>query len=161
MTDFGDRLARALHDAVPEPPRELDPGAIRAGATQHGRRKRLLAPALAAAAVAAVAIGVPLAAHQLGTQQYIGPRPLAVPSPPARFTAGEFRMAPPPQEVIGGAPLLRATCTPHEITAIAATRKTDGGVLGVIRLVGAVVSHKYGFAERCTLPVARGPSALI
>jgi hypothetical protein len=65
MTDCGDRLARVLHDAVPEPPHELEPSAIRASATQHGLRKRLLAPTLAAAAVAAVAIGVPLAGHQL------------------------------------------------------------------------------------------------
>jgi hypothetical protein len=161
MTDFGDRLGRVLHDAVPEPPHELDPSAIRACATQHRYRGRLLAPMLAAAAVAAVAIGIPLAAHQLGTQQYTGPRPLAVPSPPARFTASEFRVAPPPQQVIGGPPLQRATCTPQQITAIAATRKTDGGVLGVIRLVGAVVKHWHGLALRCTLPIARGPSALI
>jgi hypothetical protein len=161
MTDFDDRLARVLHDAVPEPPHELDLSAIRASATQHGHRKRLLAPALAALAVAAVAIGVPLAGHQLATQHQPGPRPLAVPSPPVRFTANEFRMAPPPQEVIGPVPMLRATCTPQQISATAATRRTDGGVLGVIRLVGAVVSHKYGLAERCTLPIARGPSALI
>jgi len=34
-------------------------------------------------------------------------------------------------------------------------------VLGVIRLLGAVISHHDGIAERCTLPIARGPSALI
>ncbi len=161
MTDFGDRLARVLHDAVPEPPHEPDPAAIRAGATQHERRKRLLAPALAAAAVAAVAIGVPLAGHQLATHQPPGPRRPAVPSRPAAFTASEFRMAPPPQEVVGPAPMLRATCTPRQISAIAATRRTDRGVLGVIRLVGAVVKHWHGVAERCTLPIARGPTALI
>jgi hypothetical protein len=161
MTDLDDRLARVLHDAVPEPPHELDPSAIRGGAAQHRYRGRLLAPVLAAAAVAAVAIGVPLAAHQLGMQQHTGPLPLAVPSPPARFTASEYRMAPPPQEVIGGPPLPRATCTPQQIRPIAATRRTDGGVLGVIRLVGAVVKHWHGLALRCTLPIARGPSALI
>src|SRR5262245_5411893 len=161
MTDFGDRLARMLHDAVPEPPQELDPGAIRASAAQHRYRGRLLAPALAAAAVAAVAIGVPVAAHQLATQQYIGPRPLAAPSPPARFTASEFRMAPPPQMVIGPDLLQRATCTPPQISAIATTRKTDGGVLGVIHLVGAVVKHWHGLALRCTLPITRGPTTLI
>jgi hypothetical protein len=162
MTDPGDRLARVLRDAVPEPPHELDPRAIRASATHHGHRKRLLAPALAAAAVAAVAIGVPLAGHQLATHQQPGPRGPAVPSPPARSTASEFRMAPPPQLVIGVAPLLRATtCTPRQISATAATRKTDDGVLGVIRLVGAVVKHPDGLALRCTLPIARGPSALI
>ena len=31
----------------------------------------------------------------------------------------------------------------------------------MIRLVGAVVAYRGGVAERCTLPVARGPSALI
>ena len=163
MTDFDDRLARVLHDAVPEPPRELDASAIRAGVGQHGHRKRLLAPALAAAAVAAVAIGVSLAGHQLATRQQQGPRSLAVPSPPVGFTANEFRMAyaGAVDEFVGGPPVLRATCRPQQISAIAATRRTDGGVLGVVRLVGAVVSHRYGFAERCSLPIARGPSALI
>jgi hypothetical protein len=70
-------------------------------------------------------------------------------------------MAPPPQEVVGGFPLPRAICTPHQISAIAATRRTDRGVLGVIRLVGSVVKHWHGLALRCTLPIARGPSALI
>jgi len=55
----------------------------------------------------------------------------------------------------------RATCTLGQISATAATRRTDGGVLGVIRLVGAVVDHQDGVAERCALPIARGPSALI
>jgi len=161
MTDFGDRLARVLHDAVPEPPHELDLTAIRASATRHGNRKRLLAAALAAAAVAAVAIGVPLAAHQLAGQRHPGPPRQAVPSPPVRFTPNEFRMAAPPQLVIGPDVIARATCTPQQISAIAATRRTDGGVLGVIRLVGAIVSNRDGLAERCTLPIARGPSALI
>lgn len=160
MTDFGDRLARMLQDAVPEPPHELDPAAILASPARHEHRKRLLAPALAAAAVAAVAIGVPLAMHQL-TQQRPSLQGPAVPPPPAGFTAGEFRMAAPPQLVSGGPPMPRATCTPQQISATAGTRRTDGGVLGVIHLVGAVVSHRDGVAERCTLPVARGPSALI
>jgi hypothetical protein len=161
MTDFDDRLAGVLHDAVPAPPHELDLSAIRASATHRGHRKRLLAPVLAAAAVAAVAIGVPLAGHQLATKQQPRPRQAAVPSPPVRFTANEFRMAAPPQLVSGPPTMPRATCTPRQISATAATRRTDGGVLGVIRLVGAVVSRKYGAAERCTLPIARGPSALI
>lgn len=162
MTDFGDRLARVLHDAVPEPRHELEPSAIRASATQRGRRKRLLAPVLAAVAVAAVAIGVPLGMHQVATRHQPGPPRPALTSPPAGFTANEFRMASPfGIEAIGGAPMPRATCTLGQISAIAATRSTNGGVLGVIRLVGAVVSHRYGFAERCTLPIARGPSALI
>ena len=42
MTDLDDRLTQVLHDAVPEPPHDLNPSAIRASATQHGHRKRLL-----------------------------------------------------------------------------------------------------------------------
>jgi hypothetical protein len=161
MTDLGDRLARVLHDAVPEPPHELDPAALRATPAHRERRNRVLAPALAAAAVVAVAIGVPLAARQLPARQQHGLQGPTVPSPPAGFTASEFRMAPPPQLVIGGLTMPRATCTSQQIRATAATRRTGGGVLGVIRLVGAVVSHRDGEAERCTLPIARGPSALI
>lgn len=162
MTDVGDRLSRLLHDAVPEPPRELDPSAIRAGTTPRERRKRLLVPALAAAAIAAVMIGVPLAVHQLSAHQEPGLRLTAVPSPPARFSANEFRMAPPPQWYSGGlVPTRATTCTPQQISATAATRRTGGGVLGVIHLVGAVVAHSHGLAERCILPIARGPSALI
>ena len=55
----------------------------------------------------------------------------------------------------------RAACAPQQISATAATRRTEGGVLGVIRLVGAVISHQAGLAERCALPIARGPSALV
>jgi hypothetical protein len=160
MTDDSDRMAHVLHDAVPEPPHELDPAAIRASPARRECCKRVLAPALAAAAVAAAAVGVPLAVHQLAAQQ-AGPQGPVVPSPPAGFSASEFRMAAPPQEVLGPATLPRATCTPQQISGTAATRRTDSGVLGVIRLVGAVVSHRDGVAERYTLPVARGPSALI
>ena len=161
MTDLGDRLARVLHDAVPEPPHDLDPAALRAVPAHRDRRKRVLAPALAAAAVAAIAIGVSLAAHQLTAHQRPSQQGPAVPSPPARFPATEFRMTAPPQLVIGGLSFPRATCTPRQVSATAATRRTDGGVLGVIHFVGAVVSHRNGLAERCTLPIARGPSALI
>jgi hypothetical protein len=166
MTDFGDRLARVLQDAVPAPPHELDPGAIRARASQPGRRKHLLAPAVAAVAVAAVAIGVPLAVHQLGAQQRhtaahrAEPAPKAVPSPPAGFTSNEFRMAPSGVLVMGGHSIPRTTCTLRQISATAATRRTEGGVLGVIHLVGAVIGHQAGLAERCTLPIRRGPTAL-
>jgi hypothetical protein len=160
MTDHGDRLHRVLREAVPEPPRELDPHAIRTGAARRGRRKRLLAPALAATAVAVVAIGIPLAGRHLVTQEGPGTTRTAVPLPPTGFTDGEFRMAPPPQESSGPATFPRATCTPRQISATAATRRTEGGVLGVIRLIGAVVGHLDGVAERCTLPITRGPSAL-
>jgi hypothetical protein len=167
MTDIGDRLASILRDAVPAPQRELDPSAIRAGSLPRRRRRRVLAPVLAAAAVAAVTIGVPLARNHLAAQQQPAPgraalpTEAAVPSPPAGFSASEFRMAAPPQMVIGPVTMPRATCTPQQISATAATRRTDGGVLGVIHLIGVVVSHRYGLAERCTLPIARGPSALI
>ncbi|HEY3907569.1 MAG TPA: hypothetical protein VGM14_26935 [Streptosporangiaceae bacterium] len=166
MTDFDDRLARVLHDAVPAPPHELEPSAIRASASRHERRKHRLAPAIAAVAVAAVAIGVPLAVHQLGAPQRRSSSPRAVtaprpvPSPPAGFTANEFRMAPSGVIVMGGPPVRRAACTLKQISATAATRRTGGGVLGVIRLVGAVISRQAGLAERCTLPIVRGPTAL-
>jgi hypothetical protein len=161
MTDCGDRLANVLHDAVPEPPRALDPAALRATLAHHASRKRVLAPALAAAVVAVVVTGVPLAAHQLAAHQRPSLQGPAVPSPPGGFTASEFLMAAPPQKVVGPATFPRSTCTSEQISATAATRRTGGGVLGVIRLVGAVVSHRYGVAERCTLPIARGPVALI
>jgi hypothetical protein len=162
MTDLGDRLAQMLHDAVPEPPHELDPTAIRATPVRRERRKRVLAAALAAAAVAAVAIGVSLAGHQLARHQQPGVHGPAVPPPaPGNFSAREFRMAPPPQYFTGGLIIPRATCTPQQIRATAATRRTDGGVLGVIHFIGAIVSHRNGVAERCTLPISRGPSALI
>src|SRR5258707_6834060 len=96
MTDLGDRLARVLHDAVPEPPHELDPAAIRASATHRERRKRLLAPALAAAAVAAVAIGGPLPRHPLATHQPPRPPRPAPPPPPPPVPPPRVRHAPPP-----------------------------------------------------------------
>jgi hypothetical protein len=64
-------------------------------------------------------------------------------------------------EAIGGVPLPRLTCTVGQITARAATRRTVDGVLGVIRLRGAVVTHRHGVALRCALPIRRGPAALI
>lgn len=161
MSGAGDRLGRVLHDSVPDPPGQLDPSAIRASASQHRRRTRLLAPALAAVAVAAVAIGVPLVSNQLPAGQQPVQHGPAVPSPPTGFTANEFRMAPPPELQTGGPPLPRPTCSLRQISATAVTRRTSGGVLGVIGFAGAVVSHRHGFAERCTLPIARGPSALI
>lgn len=167
MTDVDDRLARVLHDAAPEPPHEFDPRAVRASAARHRQRRHLTAPALAAAAVVAVAVGVLLAAHQPATQQehhhQQHPQRFVVPPPPAGFTANEFRMAGPAELAlaVGPVPLPRATCSPRQITATAATRRTEGGVLGVVRLTGAVVAHRDGSALRCTLPIRRGPSALL
>lgn len=170
MTDVDDRLSRVLHGAVPVPPRELDASAIRAGATRRLRRRRMLTPLLAAAAVAAVAIGAVLAVQLPTTSHRPQPepeharlRPFVIPAPPGGFEAAEFRMAPPAQVqlVIGPAPPPRSTCAPAQITATAATRRTAGGVLGVVRLTGAVVAHRNGVPLRCTLPVQRGPSALL
>ena len=161
MNDLGDRLARVLNEAVPEPPRQLDPAAIRATPAHRERRNRGLAAALAAAAVAAVAIGVSLAGQQLTMHQQPGTHGPVVPPAPGKFSAREYRMAPPPQFETGGLTIPRATCTPQQIRATAATRRTDGGVLGVIHFIGAVVSHRDGVALRCTLPIAPGPSALI
>jgi hypothetical protein len=159
MTDFEDRLAHVLHDAVPAPPIALDPSAARAGARRHERRKRLLAPSLAGLAVAAIAVGAFDLQHLTAQPRASAVRPAA--PPPSGFTANEFRMAPPPGEVIGPLTVPRAICRPQQISATAATRRTEGGVLGVIRLVGAVVTHRDGLAERCTLPVTRGPLALL
>jgi hypothetical protein len=69
MTDLADRLVRMLREAVPQPPHTLDPGGMRAGDSRRAHRRRVLAPALAAAAVVAVAVGVLLAVHQPGGQR--------------------------------------------------------------------------------------------
>ena len=158
MSEPDDRQAPLLENAMPEPPHDLESGISPA---PRGHRKRLLAGALAAAAVAAVAIGIPLAMYHVTTRSPLNPRGPAVHSLPAGFTASDFRLASPPGQVIGGLPMPRPICKPHEISAIAATRRTEGGVLGVLRLVGAVVRHRDGVAERCALPIARGPSALL
>lgn len=70
-------------------------------------------------------------------------------------------MAPPGQFVIGAAPVPRPTCAGDQIKASAATRRTIGGVLGVVHLLGTVVMHAHGVPLRCALPVNRGPSALL
>jgi hypothetical protein len=65
MSDVDDRLARALDDAVPQPPRELDPESIRTA--PPARRRRSLGPSLAAAAVVVIAVGVGLVSHHRST----------------------------------------------------------------------------------------------
>lgn len=135
----------------------------------HVRRAwRVFAPALAGAAVLAIVIGVlvsvkqPAAPPRPGPQLRPGQQPFVVPSAPAGFTANEFRMASPfGAEAIGGAPLPSPVCRAGQISATAATRGTEGGVLGVIHLVGAVVKHRDGVPVRCAIPGTRGPSALI
>jgi hypothetical protein len=64
MSDFEARFAQALHDAVPDPPRELEASAI--GTARRRRSRRFLAPALAVAVVVAVAVAGALmvAAHR-------------------------------------------------------------------------------------------------
>lgn len=84
-----------------------------------------------------------------------------LPAPPAGSTANEFAMAPAGVLVVGGVPLPRPTCTRRQIKATAVTRRTVGGVLGVVHLVGAVVKHDHGVAVRCALPLYRGPSTLV
>lgn len=90
MTDLDERLAEVLRDAVPQPPHTLDGSALRAAASTRTPRWRLFAPALAAAAVAAVVVGVLLAVHHShrGSNQPAGPstggsfeaRPLLMPA---------------------------------------------------------------------------------
>ena len=162
MTDFGDRLARVLQDAVPDPPHDLDPAALRAAPARRERRKRVLAAARRCDGGGSSHRRSVAAHHLAAAISRTGPSPRgpAVPSPPAGFSASEFGMALSGVPVVGGIALPRATCTPRQISATAATRRTDGGVLGVIRLVGAVISHVKRADERCALPIAQGPSAL-
>jgi hypothetical protein len=57
MSEADERLARALADAVPPPPHDLDPEALR-NANAPERRSGLLAPALTAAATVAAAVTI-------------------------------------------------------------------------------------------------------
>lgn len=68
MTDIDERIAAALQDAVPEPPRDLDPAFIRERAARRVLPLRRIAPALAAVAVVAVAVGVLLAVQTSGNK---------------------------------------------------------------------------------------------
>jgi hypothetical protein len=97
------------------------------------------------------------------TSPSVAARTIDVPPPPVGFTANEFSVAAPivGVEPIGGTFPQRPICTARQITAEAATRSTSGGVLGVLRLRGAVVEHDHGIAVRCALPITRGPSELI
>lgn len=63
MTELDDRLGQILRDAVPAPPRQLDPVAIRTGRPRSaGGKLRRFAPAVAAVVVVlAVAAGLVLA----------------------------------------------------------------------------------------------------
>lgn len=161
MTGIDDRLARVLKDAVPDPPRDLDPAALRAVSVRRVRRKRVLRPALAAVAVAAGVIGIAVAEHQAAIHHRPSPTGPAGSSRPAGYADSEYGMALwQSAPVVGGIALPRATCTPRQISATAVTRRTAGGVLGVIQFTGAVISDVNGSDERCALPIAQGPSAL-
>jgi preprotein translocase subunit SecD len=67
MTELDERLAQALRDAVPSPPRVLDPNEVRAGAAGVHHLRRVFAPAIAAAAVVIVALGVLYAVRDSGS----------------------------------------------------------------------------------------------
>jgi hypothetical protein len=83
MTPIDERIAEALHAAVPHPPRELDPPLIRARTARRTPPLRRFAPALAAAAVIAVAVGVFLAVRSPGPTSHdhrVSPPPPAAPN---------------------------------------------------------------------------------
>jgi hypothetical protein len=146
----------------------FDPPPVAVFTARRRRRYRTVATmTAAAAAVLVVALAATLLHGSPSPRPSANPsRPpgstTAIPAAPAGFANNEFRMASPfGGDVIGGIAFPRATCAPDQITATAATRRTDGGVLGVARLVGAVVAHSHGQRLRCTLPIVRGPTALI
>jgi hypothetical protein len=58
MSDFDRRLAQLLDDAVPQPPRALDPGVIQAGQLSDGRTSRPARTMLAVAAAVLVVAGI-------------------------------------------------------------------------------------------------------
>lgn len=170
MASIEDELASLLKQTAPEPPHAIDPESIISAGRAH-RRAWLVAPAAAAVIVLAVATLVALVVHRPGSRPAAtGPSPsngtstaTAVPAPPSGYRAREFRLAGPLGEVpiIGPAVIPRATCTAKQITASAATRRTIGGVLGVVRLRGDVVANDSGYPLRCSLPISHGPSRLI
>ena len=172
MNSFEDDLATALRTHTPEPPRDIDAeDLLSAPPARAGRRRRaILAPVLAAVVVLGVAVGI-VVAHRYGRQApataprpstgTVTPHPIA--HPPAGFSANEFRMAAP---ILlsdhGGPPVDAPACEPGQVHAIAATRRSDGGVLGVVRLLGtAMVRDSFGRRSRCSLSIATGPVALL
>ena len=70
MTELDEQVVELLRAAVPQPPNELDPAGIRASANGPARRVRRYAPALAAAVVVAVALGVFFALRQPATHEH-------------------------------------------------------------------------------------------
>ena len=104
MTDLDEGLARALDEAVPPPPHDLDPESLR-GASPPERRPRLLAPVLTAAAMVAVAVTIAALAGP-----NTSPRPPSTPFGPVSRSG--VTSAPPPGPV----------ANPQQITARAVTR---------------------------------------
>jgi hypothetical protein len=146
----------------------FDPPPVAVFTARRRRRYRTVATMTAAAAtVVVVALAATLIHRSSSPRPSANPsRPpgstTAIPTAPAGFANNEFRMASPfGDDAVGPLTVPRATCAPDQITAQAATRRTNGGVLGVVRLVGAVVAHSHGQRLRCTLPISRGPTALI
>lgn len=174
MDSFEQRFATALKAASPEPPGEFDPDRITR--TRRGRA-RVVAPVaaglvvLATAGVVAAVVADRGGGHSGGPSSHRSHRGVPsshssaaatpLPSAPAGFAANEFRMAPVAQPVYGGPAFNRPTCGAAQITGTAVTRSTDGGVLGVVRLRGAIVEHDRGDLLRCSLPIGRGPSELL
>lgn len=172
MASLEDDLAVLLKQTAPEPPRAIDPDRIIRAGRAH-RRARLVAPLAAAVVVLAVTALVAVVVHRPGSHSdAAGPSSssasgqsvtsMAVPKPPPGYTAAEFRLASTAGALAHGpAPLIHPTCALDQITARAATRRTVGGVLGVIRLRGAILEHQRGGPVRCALPVPRGPSTML
>jgi hypothetical protein len=165
MDTFERGLATAIKAVTPEPPAEIDPAQI-TSARPSRRRAAILAPIAAGVLVAGTAAGLIAVANRDGSVRPPGsPATSAAPTPRPKPPAGshnvEFRMAPPPQEVIGPPYGPSPACAAEQITAVAATRRTAGGVLGVVRLRGAVVKHQFGHPVRCNLRIRRGPTALV
>lgn len=175
MASIEDELAALLKQMAPEPPHAIDPEPIISAGRAH-RRAWLVAPAAAAAIVLAVVALVAVVLHRPGSRPVAtGPSPTtapvptigtstatAVPPPPAGYRASEFRLASTQGATAKGPPpTIKPYCEPGQITAVAATRRTVDGVLGVIRIRGDVLEHQHGQPVRCWLPVQRGPSTLL
>ena len=155
--DIAARL-RLLSDSAA---RVIDTETVIASAARRSRQRRVwVAATVATVLTVTAAITIPLT---VGGSSAGPSNADALPTTPAGSTNPEFRMAPPAatQLVVGGLPARNPTCTPEQITATAITRSTAGGVLGVIRLRGAVISRSDGLLRRCSLPVEHGPTGLL
>jgi hypothetical protein len=126
MTDVDERLAEALRNAVPDPPREIDPAAVRSRPQRRDRRLRRFAPALAAAAVVAIAVG--LAVSRTGGDSTTTP----VGAVPSRLAGVPWRV-----ESINGLPLDRSQALSFRIDRNGKFSQRVPPCLGVVgRLAG-------------------------